>query len=152
MNKTKIIVSAIVIILIAIVVIKIVSKSNNDKKPVNQPVLTVSVAKCELGTIGGTLTYNGNVHGINEAAVISQTAGVVERLMIKVGQRVSAGQSLAQVENSAQKAAVEQAKAGVMAAETAHEKAIADLKRIGSAWCKICSSSTQRSRSRIEDN
>jgi RND family efflux transporter MFP subunit len=50
--------------------------------------------------------------------------------MIKVGQRVTAGQSLAQVENSAQKAAVEQAKAGVMAAETAHEKAVADLKRI----------------------
>ena len=130
MKKTKIIIIGIVLVLVAIIAIKIVSKNNNDKKPVTQPVLTVTTVSCELGSIEGYLNYNGTVKGLNEATIISQTAGVIEKFSIKVGQRVSAGQVIAQVENSAQKAAVEQAKAGVLAAETAYEKAQADLKRI----------------------
>lgn len=109
---------------------RIASKENASKQVDAEKVINVTTANIENGAIEGKMSYTGTVEGIHEAMVVSQTGGVVEKLTISLGKHCSAGQVLATIENSAQKAAVEQAKASVMAAESNYEKAQIDQKRV----------------------
>ncbi|MFA6571038.1 MAG: efflux RND transporter periplasmic adaptor subunit, partial [Bacteroidota bacterium] len=83
-----------------------------------------------IGSIDNILSYTGNVEGINEAFIISQTSGVVKKINFTIGRRYGAGAVLAVIENTQQQAGVEQAKATVLAAEQNYEKAKLDLSRI----------------------
>ena len=130
MKKTTIFVIVLSLALIFAIVGKIVSKNAEAKKTSSAPVFTVSSELVQTGSIDGYISYTGTVEGLNEATIVSKTGGIVEKVNFQVGQRVSAGQVLIVIDNDLQKAAVEQAKAMVMAAEAGYEKAQADAKRI----------------------
>lgn len=130
MKKTKIFLVLIAVGLILAVAGKMISKNTDAKRTTEAVVYSVSTAPVEIGKIVGILNYTGNVEGINEATIVTKTAGIVEKVLFKPGQRVSAGQTLIVLENALQRAAVEQAKAQLMAAQTSYEKSLADLKRI----------------------
>jgi membrane fusion protein (multidrug efflux system) len=90
-------------------------------------VSTVPAVKC---TLREELRYTGVLEAKNQATVISQTTGIVGRTPFEVGQWRMKDQILAVVENTIQKAAVEQAEAQVLAAETNYRKAQNDSERV----------------------
>jgi RND family efflux transporter MFP subunit len=130
--KKKLIIGTILIVgLFAYMITnRIISKANLTKTKVVDLAISVNTASSSTGKIDGIMNYTGTVEGINEAVVISQTAGVATKVNLSVGQRVSEGTVLATVENSQQSAGLEQAKAQVLAAESNYEKAQLDLGRV----------------------
>jgi membrane fusion protein, multidrug efflux system len=123
MKKVIIFSTIIFLIIAALIVSKLVTKSSQEKIKTNVEIISVTTVKASLGKIEGNMSYTGSVEGIHEAEIISQTAGVITKFNLIVGKKCSAGQVLAVVENSQQQAAVEQAKAQVLAAEQNYEKA-----------------------------
>lgn len=125
---------AINIIVIAVIVIALVAVIGGHKKKAIKAdaneIFTVETATPVIGQMEERFEYTGNLEGVEQAMVTSQTAGVVQKVLFDMGKPVRVGQVLAVIENSAQQAAVEQAKAQVMAAETNYEKANKDLSRI----------------------
>jgi len=128
----KIIVFSVIIVVVLgyFIIDRINSKANQNKKGATEKSITVQTSLLSKDRIEGLLTYTGTVEGIHEAAIISQTAGLVEKLTMKVGSKCSQNQVLAVVNNAQQSATVEQAKAQVLAAENNFEKAERDLKRV----------------------
>lgn len=107
-----------------------ISKSNQSEKAYIQKFISVETEKAALGEISGNMEYTGTVEGIHEAFVISQTAGIVEKVFFKPGSSCREGKTIAIINNVQQQAFVEQAKAQVLAAESNYEKAQNDLKRM----------------------
>jgi len=129
MKNRKVIIWALIIVIIIFVIHAIIT-SGSGKDNNETFVQAVEVIEAKYGPIEGKLFYTGDIAGINEAMLISQTAGVVVQENIKVGDFFTAGQTLFVIENGMQKANVEQAKAQFLAAETNYEKAQKDLERI----------------------
>ena len=118
------------IIIIIIIIIRLATSRGSDSDNTDSFIQAVETAEAKHGHIQSKLFYTGDISGINEAMLISQTAGVVVQENVKVGDFVAAGQTLFVIENEMQKANVEQAKAQFLAAETNYEKAQKDLERI----------------------
>lgn len=129
MKKLIIISSIVVALLIVLVIGRIISKSKEKNIVDTSKVIAVKTATAYLGSIEGALSYTGNVEGVHEATILSQTAGVVTKVNMQVGKKCSIGQVLAVVRNLEQTAAVEQAKAQLLAAKNKLDKAEVDLKR-----------------------
>ncbi len=118
----------VIILLFAFAVTKGMSKKNiktNDKLPVS-----VETHEVQIGEISEHESYTGTLEGKEQADIISQTSGVVEKILFTPGQNCKAGQELCIIENSQQKAGVEQASAQVIAAESNYEKAQKDYARM----------------------
>lgn len=130
-NKRSIFISFLALaVIILLLFIRITNRTANGKQENKEVTPTVEIYKAEVGHIQNKVNYTGNVEGIFEAMIISQTSGTVVKENVKVGDKIYADQPLFVVENEMQKANVEQAKAQVLAAETNYEKALNDLKRI----------------------
>lgn len=130
MKKLIITIAVILAILGYFIVNRIVTKGSQDKTTKIAKNIFIEAETAIMGNIEGKLYYTGNVEGVHEATVISQTSGIVEKLNFAIGNRCSEGQVIAVVQNAQQQAGVEQAKAQVLAAESNYEKANLDLKRI----------------------
>ncbi len=132
MGRKKALMYVVLLIVIALFVFIIVSGNKAKKSEKKDVLIPVSVITAPVvkGSIQEYLTYTGTLEGREQATVMSQTSGVVERVSMNPGQVCKIGQVLGTVENSQQEAGVEQAKAQVMAAETNYEKAQKDLTRI----------------------
>jgi RND family efflux transporter MFP subunit len=129
-KKNLFIIIGIIAIVVFLISIRLVNKAAASKQDNQELTQTVEITDVQSGRIEDKLNYTGNIAGINEAMLISQTSGTVIKENVKVGERYSANQPLFVIENDMQKANVEQAKAQVLAAETNYEKAKNDLKRV----------------------
>ena len=134
MKKVLIIGSIVVLLLAVLIVSRLITKSSQQNVKKVENIIAVKTELAKVGKIEGTMSYTGNVAGINEALIISQTAGIIKKISINVGKRCGAGQVLAVIENSQQSAAVEQAKASVLTAEQNYAKSQLDLKRVESLF------------------
>lgn len=108
--------AAVAIVLIAVIVTALVR---------NAPV-RVKLATPQAATIRETITGTGTVYGVHETLVGAQLNGVVQRLDIREGDRVSAGQVLAVVNDRVVQAQVAQAQANF---STARAQLLQTLKR-----------------------
>jgi RND family efflux transporter MFP subunit len=129
MKKSLIIGLIALLIIVALIINKIIIKGNQEKTKTTITLVSVLTEKATTGNITGMINYTGTVQGINESDIISQTSGIAIKVNMTVGKKCSEGTILAEVENSLQNAAVEQAKAQVLAAEQDHEKSKIDLQR-----------------------
>lgn len=129
MKKALLIFGLFVLVIVALLANKFISKESETTVKNIESIISVKTEKAITGKIEGVLNYTGNVQGIHEATVMSQTAGVVTKVNISVGKRCSAGEILAVIENAQQQAGVEQARSQLLAAEQALEKTKMDLKR-----------------------
>ncbi|HSE96202.1 MAG TPA: HlyD family efflux transporter periplasmic adaptor subunit, partial [Methylomirabilota bacterium] len=77
----------------------------------------VSVTRPLHATIVETIASSGRVRGVTETLAGVQAAGVVERLFVREGDRVSAGQRLAILKNDVAEARVAQAEAALTTAQ-----------------------------------
>jgi HlyD family secretion protein len=81
-----------------------------------QRAKAVSVARPVRATIIESIASSGRVRGVTETLAGAQAAGVVERLLVREGDRVSAGQRLAVLRNDVAEARAEQAEAALTTA------------------------------------
>lgn len=77
----------------------------------------VTLVAPTAATLTETIASSGRVGGAAETLVGAQASGVVERLFVREGDRVSAGQRLALIRNDVATAQVEQARQAVRTAE-----------------------------------
>ncbi len=77
----------------------------------------VSVARPVRASINESIASSGRVRGVTETLAGAQAAGVVERLFVREGDRVSAGQRLAILKNDVAEARAAQAEAALTTAQ-----------------------------------
>jgi RND family efflux transporter MFP subunit len=102
--------------------LQIVAEANvqNDALP------DVSVVTARIGSAMGELVLPGNIQAVTEAPILARAEGYVQRRYVDIGDRVTAGQLLAEVEAPDLDQQVRQAQAAV-------EQAEADLARASAA-------------------
>jgi HlyD family secretion protein len=83
---------------------------------INRRPKNVSVSAPRLTTVTESIASSGRVRGVTETLVGVQAAGVVERLFVREGDRVTAAQRLAVLKNDVAEARVAQAEAALTTA------------------------------------
>jgi HlyD family secretion protein len=76
----------------------------------------VSLIQPALTAITETIASSGRVHGMTETIVGAQSAGIVERLFVAEGDRVTAGQPIAVLQRDVAEARVAQAEQAIKTA------------------------------------
>jgi len=112
MNRTRAIIAGAVLLGIIIVVLlnnraNISAKSRN----VFQGAIPVSVAEARSQKLSETLSLVGTITAINDVAVTAEVAGKVTAVLANVGDHLSAGAPIVQIDDELKKAAFQQAEA-----------------------------------------
>jgi RND family efflux transporter MFP subunit len=92
-------------------------KEEVDKEAQKKPPAPVEAVKVAKGNVSREISASGVAAGIQEAYVASETQGKIEKVNFNLGQRVTQGQMLVLVNETIQKAAYEQAKKALEAAD-----------------------------------
>jgi len=126
-NKKVIIIS--IIIIAAIVAILFYNKSRSTMKSKSDILTSISVSVTKVGKqkLSTTRLMVGTIAAYNDVAIISETSGKVTDVHAEVGQYVSAGAPIVQIDYELKKAAY-------ISAETNYEKAKKDLERFESLY------------------
>lgn len=98
-------------------------------EPPQEPVRAVKVMTVGTGNLISTYEYAGEVRPRVESRLGFRVAGKIVRRQAELGQRVKAGQVLAQVDAQDYRLAADAARAQVAAASTNRDLAAADFKR-----------------------
>nr|WP_295774211.1 efflux RND transporter periplasmic adaptor subunit [Rhodoferax sp.] len=97
--------------------------------PSEEPIRAVRVVTVGAGNIQSVAEFAGEVKARVESRLGFRVAGKLVRRQAELGQRVSAGQVLAQIDPQDYKLAADASKAQVAAAQTNRDLAAADFKR-----------------------
>ena len=97
--------------------------------PPPEPVRAVKLVKVTVSGLDAAHEYAGDVRARVESRLGFRVAGKLIKRQAEVGQRVSVGQVLAQIDPQDYKLAADAARAGVAAAQTNRDLAAADFKR-----------------------
>ena len=108
----------IIVLLVGFFVFHSLHKANATTRPARAKGEQVSVATVgSLSPDNATLSVIGKVVSQNDATILSETSGEIVSLNYKLGDSVSAGDIIATMENSSQRASVAQAQGSYDAAE-----------------------------------
>lgn len=107
----------------------LVGSSKKDPMPATVPAIAVDVMPAASGTIHETVTAVGIVSAFRDAEISSETSGRVTKVAVNVGDPVREGEPLIFVDDELKAAALDQAKAQLLAAETNLAKARRDYDR-----------------------
>jgi RND family efflux transporter MFP subunit len=126
----KIVIGAAAAAAVLVIVVALTSGSSQADSvlPAVNPV-AVEVTPVEVANLEETVSAVGTIEAMRDVEVSSETAGRVLKVLVKVGDRVRAGQPLILVDSELKAAAVEQARAQEQAARTTFEKAAKDYER-----------------------
>jgi HlyD family secretion protein len=80
------------------------------------------LAAVEKGDLARSVVATGKVQPLTKVEIKSKASGIVERLYVDYGDRVKAGQVLAELDREQLEAAVREARANLLAAEAAWER------------------------------
>ena len=90
---------------------------------------TVTVVGVERSPDSSTLVLPGNIEAVTEAPVLARASGYIKRRYVDIGDRVKAGQLLAEIEAPELDQQVHQAQAAVEQTDSALEQATANLQQ-----------------------
>jgi len=107
-----------------------------------RPTVAVTVSEAGGGSLEDFFTVSGKIRAEKSAGVSARMMGALTSVSAKVGDRVSAGQTLATISNTDIMAKRAQADAGILEAETGLKNIERDLARITSLFEK--QSATQK--------
>ncbi len=113
--KKKLLIGAIILVVIGAGLTIYLAKG--DKGPKFKTVQAVS------GPLRATVTATGTMNAVTTVLVGTQVSGTIHRLYVDFNSRVKKGQIIAEIDSSTFQAQVDQAKANVLAADAAVEKA-----------------------------
>jgi RND family efflux transporter MFP subunit len=91
------------------------------------PIVNVSAAVRSSGT--SNLVLPGNIQAVTEAPVLARATGYIKRRYVDIGDRVTAGQVLAEIEAPELNQQIQQAKAAVEQADAAVQQSQASLEQ-----------------------
>ncbi len=129
--KKIILIAVVLMALVTIgIVYKAINKNNQATTTTVLQLVSVKTEQVKTSDIEGEMAYTGTVEGINEAMIVAQTSGTILKMNAIVGSKCGSGQVLAVVHNTQQTAAVQQAKAQLLAAQNSLDKAKLDLGRV----------------------
>lgn len=97
--------------------------------PPEEPVRSVKLVTVGVGALQSSLEYSGEVRARVESRLGFRVAGKIVQRQAELGQRVKAGQVLAQLDPRDYQLAAEASRAQVASATTQRDLAAADLKR-----------------------
>ncbi|MCG2460007.1 efflux RND transporter periplasmic adaptor subunit [Flavobacteriaceae bacterium F89] len=104
---------------------------NNDKKMVadSSPAVGVTVSTVSEDSNNPFLTVSGKVEAAKSANISTRMMGYVDKIYVKVGEKVQRGQLLLSINDADISAKLAQANAGIMEAQTAFTNAGKDYQR-----------------------
>lgn len=85
--------------------------------PRQAPIIPVAAAPVERGDVQQSLAYSGDIRASGQITVFAKGTGRVERVLVDVGSRVSAGDKLADLDADSASFQLMQARAALTAAE-----------------------------------
>jgi len=98
--------------------------SNSNKAIPAVPLAPVLAEKASVGTINDSLHFSGIITAQSTIALVPKIAGRLIELRVREGQRVEAGEVIARIEDTVVRLQMEQAKAGLDAAQAQRAKAV----------------------------
>lgn len=130
MSLSKVIAAVSVVLVLALFGYRINARVEDKKRAesVVAPVASVSTVAPVRRTMTRTLRLTGVVRPLNEVDVFARMPVRVERVLVKVGDKVKAGDVLAELEGRDIALQVKQAEAQLLSARASLEKARADVK------------------------
>lgn len=91
------------------------------------PEITYKTAKIERGAIVSTVSATGNLSAVITVQVGTQVSGTIQKLYVDYNSRVKKGQTIAEIDPSLFKAAVEQSQGNYLSAEANLQKSKVSL-------------------------
>lgn len=88
-----------------------------DAAPAKTTTLQVATTPARSGTLDAQRSVSGTIEAQRDSQVAAQTGGTVQRLLVQEGDQVSQGQVLAQLDDTAQRQALQNARLQVQQAE-----------------------------------
>jgi RND family efflux transporter MFP subunit len=133
MNRKLIVIAgAATLLLFAAFALRLVPHGDDpDAAQTAAGALSVEVSRVERSTMTQVVTAVGIAEAVMDVTVESETAGRIRGVHFNTGDLVAKGQVLVTVDDELKAVAVDQAKAGALAAETQAKKAARDLERAG---------------------
>lgn len=113
-KRTKIIVAIVTVVVIAAVAVSFALRSAGSG-------VAIKTAKVSETNLGVTVSASGKIQAGRRAEVYPPSAGTLDRVFVKDGAKVKAGQRLAKMDTGAFEMAVKQAKAGLAQAVAAYD-------------------------------
>ncbi len=95
----------------------------------NESLPEVSVATATRGSANGNLVLPGNIQAVTEAPILARAEGFVLQRFVDIGDRVTTGQLLAEIEAPEMDQQVRQAQASLQQAQADLERATASLEQ-----------------------
>ncbi|MFH1047126.1 MAG: HlyD family efflux transporter periplasmic adaptor subunit [Patescibacteria group bacterium] len=127
-RKTKIIIGVVGAIILFLVIRAIVVNQNAPEAAIEDVPTVVSLAEVsEFTAVAARLKTVGTVTSASQVDLTSQVSGAVRSVKVKIGDQVSAGQVIAELDQSMLLAQIDQARAGVSL-----QNALLDQLRAGS--------------------
>ncbi len=126
-TRSKVVVSVLALVILAVAVKSVLPKAASGKPaPVGIPVHVVAVKQQDVPRY---ISGIGTVLSLHSVVVRTQIDGVLTQLLVKEGQWVKAGDLMAQIDDRAIRASLDQAKAQLGQAQAQLHVAEVDLKR-----------------------
>lgn len=114
---------------LALVLTAVALAACSKTEPAPEPVRAVKVITVAVASFGASHDFSGEVRARVESRLGFRVAGKITRRQAELGQRVKAGQLLAQIDPKDFRLAADAARAQVAAAQTNRDLAAADYKR-----------------------
>jgi RND family efflux transporter MFP subunit len=100
-----------------------------ESKTEAESLLSINVVKVSRSEAEATLVLPGSIQAVAEAPVLARASGYLKRRMVDIGDRVAAGQALAEIEAPELDQQIRQANAALEQANNAVQQAEAALKQ-----------------------
>ncbi len=130
-NRSRILLIAAAALLVVVAIVVISTRPSQADAAKDQLIraAAVEVTPAARGDVEDAVSAVGSVEANRDVMVSSETAGRVTAVLVEVGASVKKGQTLVQVDAELKEVAVQQARAGLLAAKTNMEKAKKDFER-----------------------
>ncbi|HYE26200.1 MAG TPA: efflux RND transporter periplasmic adaptor subunit [Clostridia bacterium] len=113
----------VVVVILAVVIGLVAARSGGAK------IDPTKLAKVERGDLAKSVVATGKIEPITKVEIKSKASGIVKRLYVDAGDKVKAGQLLAELDKDEMMAQVRQSEAQLQASDASLRSAEADLKR-----------------------
>jgi RND family efflux transporter MFP subunit len=126
----------IILPIIALVVTTFISCGESSREVAEVPVVKVTLGGKSTQETGTFITASGKVEAENSANLSTRMMGFINKVHVKVGQKVNAGQLLVSVNNADLQAKKAQVDAGIAQAQAAFNNAKRDYERFQALYAQ----------------
>lgn len=120
-KRSYLVVGAVVVVLVAAAVARIVTRHSVSRSR-HQSIPIVQMQPPVRDTVFYTLNLTGDVVSMHEANVVAKVGGTLEKEYVEIGQGVSEGQSLAEIDPTELTQQAQQAAANYVAAKSEYDR------------------------------